>query len=54
MSLGDEVYRFLLSEAKSREITVQELLKVVIIPRWVRQNAPAEREKPPIRPLIPA
>ena len=56
MSLGDSAYQFLRAEAKDRSITVQELLKVVIIPEWVKRNSHAQMERVPnlVRPLIRA
>jgi hypothetical protein len=35
-SVTEETFQLLLSEAKSRGISVQELLRAVIIPDWVR------------------
>jgi len=42
MSLGDVAYEILQLEAARRYITVQELLRAVIIPEWVEQNPPAQ------------
>jgi len=43
MSLGDVAYEILQLEAARRYITVQELLRAVIIPEWVEQNPPAQK-----------
>ena len=36
VSIGEENFRLLSFEAKDRGITVQELLRAVIVPDWVR------------------
>jgi hypothetical protein len=36
IAIGDENYRLLSLEARVRGITVQELLRAVIVPDWVR------------------
>lgn len=36
IAIGDENYRLLSLEARMRGITVQELLRAVIVPDWVR------------------
>jgi len=55
MSLGDGAYEVLQLEATRRWISVQELLRAVIIPEWVGQYSDAQ--KAPVRhmehPLIP-
>ena len=37
-SLGDANFLLLRNEAKARDITIQELIRAVIIPDWMRQN----------------
>ncbi len=37
-SLGDANFRLLQSEAKARDITIQELIRAVIIPDWMKLN----------------
>lgn len=37
-SLGEENYRLLAAEAKTRDITIQELIRAVIIPDWMKHN----------------
>ncbi len=39
LSLRDENFQLLITEAKDRGITVQELIRAVIIPDWVRQGS---------------
>lgn len=39
MSIGDTVYDALVNEAKNRDVTVQQLLRAVVVPEWIRQNA---------------
>jgi hypothetical protein len=56
MSLGDVAYEILQLEAARRYITVQELLRAVIIPEWVEQNPPAQKTlvQHLAHPLIPS
>ncbi len=42
MSLGDENFKFTCSEAKSRGISVQQLIRAVIIPEWVAKRKPID------------
>jgi hypothetical protein len=48
MSIGDNAYDILSNEAKNRDVTVQQLLRAVVVPDWIRQNAdgqPAAEER---------
>jgi hypothetical protein len=45
MSIGDNAYEILSNEAKDRDVTVQQLLRAVVVPDWIKQNANGE---PPI------
>jgi hypothetical protein len=38
LSVGDGTFEILASEAKKRDVTVQQLLRAVIVPEWVREN----------------
>jgi hypothetical protein len=38
MSIGDEAFKLLGLEAKNRDVTVQQLIRAVIVPDWIRQN----------------
>jgi hypothetical protein len=38
LSLRDENFKLLMTEATDRGITVQELIRAVIIPDWVKVN----------------
>ena len=40
LSLRDENFQLLISEAQDRGITIQELIRAVIIPDWVKQTGP--------------
>ena len=44
LSVGDGTFKILSSEAKRRDVTVQQLLRAVIVPEWVRENV---EENPP-------
>jgi hypothetical protein len=35
-SLGDENYRRLLAEAKARDVTVQALIRTIVVPDWLK------------------
>ena len=37
-SVGDGNFRLLATEAKARDITIQELIRAVIIPDWMKLN----------------
>src|SRR5436853_2576060 len=39
MSIGDNAYDVLANEAKNRDVTVQQLLRAVVVPDWIKQNA---------------
>jgi hypothetical protein len=41
LSVGDGTFKILASEAKRRDVTVQQLLRAVIVPEWVRENLEA-------------
>ena|SRR5438876_11784830 len=43
MSLGEDAYQVLQLEAKRRLISIQELLRAVIIPEWVTQYWDAQK-----------
>jgi hypothetical protein len=38
MSVGDETFRVLITEAERRNVRVQQLIRAVIVPEWVRDN----------------
>ena len=38
MSIGDKAYEILSTEAKNRDVTVQQLLRAVVVPDWIREN----------------
>jgi len=38
MSVGDETLRVLTTEAEKRNVRVQQLIRAVIVPEWVRAN----------------
>jgi hypothetical protein len=42
MSIGDNAYDILSNEAKNRDVTVQQLLRAVVVPDWIRQNENGE------------
>ena len=38
MSIGDEAFSVLSREAKTRDVTVQQLLRAVVVPDWIKEN----------------
>jgi hypothetical protein len=56
MSAGDDAYQVLQLEGTRGWISVQELLRAVIIPEWVEQNPPAQKTlvQHPAHPLVPS
>ena len=38
MSIGNEAYNVLSLEAKNRDVTVQQLLRAVVVPDWIKEN----------------
>jgi len=56
MSIGDNAYDVLLNEARNRDVTVQQLLRAVVVPDWIKQNAngdpPIETRSHPIRSSV--
>lgn len=53
-SLGDENFRLLLVEAKTRDISIQELIRAVIIPTWVKDNIDPRTHRDPTSVLSAA
>jgi hypothetical protein len=53
VSIGEENFRLLSLEARERGITLQELLRAVIVPDWVRFSniSRIHRENTPIHSL---
>jgi len=45
MSIGDTAFGILANEAKNRDVTVQQLLRAVVVPDWIKQNADGEPSK---------
>ena len=56
MSVGDNAYDILSTEARNRDVTVQQLLRAVVVPDWIKQNAngepPIETRSHPIRSSV--
>jgi hypothetical protein len=47
LSVGEETFLTVSSQAKRRGISVQELLRAVIVPEWVKDNLrPSTKAKP--------
>jgi hypothetical protein len=46
LSVGEDTFKMLEWEAKKRDVSVQQLLRAVVLPEWVKQNL----EEPPSIP----
>ena len=46
MSVGDETLQVLTTEAEKRNLRVQQLIRAVIVPEWVRANLATTGEQP--------
>ena len=54
LSLRDDSFQLILSEARERGISVQELLRAVVVPEWVGKNLkPATSFSQPAKEAIP-
>ena len=42
MSIGNEVFNVLTVEAKNRDVSVQQLLRAVVVPDWIKENLLAQ------------
>ena len=38
MSIGNEAFNLLATEAKNRDVTVQQLLRAVVVPDWIKET----------------
>jgi hypothetical protein len=48
LSVSEETYLTVSSQAKKRGISIQELLRAVIVPEWVRENLRPHKTAPRI------
>ncbi|HEX4919542.1 MAG TPA: hypothetical protein VFV92_02240 [Candidatus Bathyarchaeia archaeon] len=51
MCVGDETLRILTTEAQKRDVGVQQLIRAVIVPEWVRRNLATNAEEPQRREI---
>ncbi len=52
MSIGDESFKILELEAKNRDVTIQQLLRAVIVPEWIKGNMDTPMESAALRSQI--
>jgi hypothetical protein len=52
-SIGDQTFQVLAGEAGKRDVTVQQLLRAVILPEWVKKNVELHSLDPPPREVAP-
>ena len=52
MSIGNEAFGILAEEARHRDVTVQQLLRAVVVPDWIKENIAEIRvtSEPQLRP----
>ena len=53
LSVGDQTFRVLATEARKRDVTVQQLLRAVILPEWVKDNVALNAQELPRREIAP-
>jgi hypothetical protein len=53
LSVGDGTFEVISSEAKKRDVTVQQLLRAVIVPEWVRENIEVNPSSVGLREVAP-
>jgi hypothetical protein len=53
LSVGDGMFELLTSEAKRRDVTVQQLLRAVIVPDWVKDNVETIPPRMAVREIAP-
>jgi hypothetical protein len=51
MCVGDETLRVLTTEAEKRNVKVQQLIRAVIVPEWVRNNLDTSTTQPARREI---
>jgi len=49
VAFDEEVFRELNRDAKSRDISLQALLRAVVIPEWIRLGGVTIAERPTVR-----
>jgi hypothetical protein len=53
LSVGDQTFRILCTEARKRDVTVQQLLRAVILPEWAKDNLELKNLEPSPREIAP-
>jgi hypothetical protein len=53
LSIRDESFQIISAEARDRGVSVQELLRAVIVPEWVRENIKPPTLTQPLREVAP-
>ena len=51
MTMGDKTLQLLAAEAEKRNVRVQELLRAVIVPEWVRSHLDARVIEPALKEI---
>jgi hypothetical protein len=56
MSIGNEAFNIIALEARDRDVTIQQLLRAVVVPEWIKENlleqTPNQATPSVIRPSI--
>jgi len=53
LSIREESYQIISAEARERGVSVQELLRAVVLPEWVRDNIARSTLQQPLREVAP-
>jgi hypothetical protein len=53
LSIREESYQIISAEARERCVSVQELLRAVILPEWVKDNIAPSTAQQPLREVAP-
>lgn len=45
MTIGNESFNVLVDEARQRDVTIQQFLRAVVVPDWIRENLLGQNTK---------
>jgi hypothetical protein len=53
LTVGEDMFKLLASEAERRDVTVQQLLRAVVVPDWMKDNIEINPPRMPVREIAP-
>jgi hypothetical protein len=53
LTVGEDMFKLLASEAERRDVTVQQLLRAVVVPDWVKDNIEINPPRMPVGEIAP-